>query len=143
MKCQNARDCIVLLNYGELPDELAGGLEQPLSGCEDCREEMESFRRFDEGLATLPVLEPSPNLLAQSRMRLDDALDLIPPHGFLTQLRINFHRWVGNVQSAPALATLLLGVGFLSGNFTNRYQVAQGAKTPAGGGVVTINHPAE
>ena len=24
MKCQSARDCIVLLNYGELPDELAG-----------------------------------------------------------------------------------------------------------------------
>ena len=77
----------------------------------------------------MPVLEPSPNLLAQSRMRLDDALDLIPPHGFLTQLRTNFFRWVGNVQSAPALATLLLGVGFLTGNFTHRYQVANAPKS--------------
>ncbi len=128
MKCQNARDCIVLLNYGELPDELAGVLEQHLSGCEDCREEMEAFRRFDERLGALPLLEPSPNLLAQSRMRLDDALDMIPPHGFLTQLRTNFYRWVGNIQSAPALATLLLGVGFLSGNFTHRYQVAHAPK---------------
>src|SRR5882757_3342747 len=125
MKCQSARDCIVLLNYGELPEEL------------------DAFRRFEERLAITPVLEPSPNLLAQSRMRLDDALDMIPPHGFLTQLRTNFYRWVGNVQSAPALATLLLGVGFLSGNFTHRYQVTNAPKTPGPGSVVMINHPAE
>jgi hypothetical protein len=31
---------------------------------------------------------------------------------------------MGHLQSAPALATLLVGVGFLSGNFLNRYQVA-------------------
>jgi hypothetical protein len=142
MKCQSARDCIVLLNYGELPDELAGVLEQHLIGCVDCTEELEAFQRFEERLATKPVLEPSPNLLAQSRMRLDDALDMIPPHGFLTQLRTNFYRWVGNVQSAPALATLLLGVGFLSGNFTHRYQVANALK-PAGPGVVTLIHPSE
>jgi hypothetical protein len=140
MKCQSARDCIVLLNYGELPDELAGVLEQHLAGCEDCTEELEAFRGFEERLATMPVLEPSPNLLAQSRMRLDDALDMIPPHGFLTQLRTNFYRWVGNVQSAPALATLLLGVGFLGGNFTHRYQVARAPKAPS---VVTVNHPSD
>jgi hypothetical protein len=142
MKCQSARDCIVLLNYGELPDELAGVLEQHLIGCEDCTEELEAFRGFEERLATMPVLEPSPNLLAQSRMRLDDALDMIPPHGFLTQLRTNFYRWVGNVQSAPALATLLVGVGFLSGNFTHRYQVANAPK-PARPGVVTLTHPSD
>jgi hypothetical protein len=143
MKCQSARDCIVLLNYGELPDELAGVLEQHLMGCVDCTEELEAFQRFEERLAITPVLEPSPNLLAQSRMRLDDALDMIPPHGFLTQLTTNFYRWVGNVQSAPALATLLLGVGFLSGNFTHRYQVGHQPKPPVNAGVVTINHPAE
>jgi hypothetical protein len=142
MKCQSARDCIVLLNYGELPDELAGVLEQHLTGCEDCREELDAFRGFEERLATMPVLEPSPNLLAQSRMRLDDALDMIPPHGFLTQLRTNFHRWIGNVQSAPALATLLLGVGFLGGNFTHRYQVGNASPKSSGNGVVTIKNPA-
>jgi hypothetical protein len=142
MKCQSARDCIVLLNYGELPDELAGVLEQHLIGCEDCTEELEAFRGFEERLATMPVLEPSPNLLAQSRMRLDDALDMIPPHGFLTQLRTNVYRWIGNVQSAPALATLLLGVGFLSGNFTHRYQIAHAPK-PKSDDVVRINRPME
>jgi hypothetical protein len=138
MKCESARDSIVLLKYGELPDELAGALEQHLMSCEGCSAELEAFQVFEEHLATLPVLEPSPNLLAQSRMRLDEELDMIPPHGFLTQLRTNFFRWVGHVQSAPALATLLLGVGFLAGNFTLRYQVAHAPK-PAG--VVVINHP--
>ena len=138
MKCENARDCLVLLNYGELPDELAGGLEQHLTECEGCRAELEAIRLFEERLALLPVLEPTPNLLAQSRMRLDDALDMIPPHGFLTQLRVNFYRWCGHVQSAPALATLLLGVGFLAGNFTLRYQVAHAPKQP---GVVTTEEP--
>jgi hypothetical protein len=142
MKCQSARDCIVLLHYGELPDELAGVLEQHLIGCEDCSEEIEAFRALEERLALLPVVEPSPNLLAQSRMRLDDALDMIPPHGFVTRLRTNFYRWLGNVQSAPALATLLLGVGFLVGNFTHRYQVLHAPK-PAGTGALTIAHPAE
>ena len=142
MKCQSARDCIVLLNYGELPDELAGALELHLTGCVDCREELEAFQRFEERLALLPVMEPSPNLLAQSRMRLDDALDSIPPHGFVTQLRTNFFRWVGNVQSAPALATLLVGVGFLSGNFTHRYQVAHAPK-PKTQEVVTVNRPSD
>jgi hypothetical protein len=112
-------------------------------GCEDCTEEFEAFRGFEERLATMPVLEPSPNLLAQSRMRLDDALDMIPPHGFLTQLRTNFYRWIGNVQSAPALATLLLGVGFLAGNFTHRYQVGNVALKPQGPATVTLGHPAE
>jgi anti-sigma factor RsiW len=43
----------VLLNYGELPDELAGALEQHLAGCEDCREELEAFRGLEERLATM------------------------------------------------------------------------------------------
>jgi hypothetical protein len=124
MKCELAQEQIVLMGYGELPDELADGLEQHLAGCEDCRSELNALRAMDEYLALMPVVEPSPNLLAQSRMRLDEELDMIPAHGFLTRLRVNFYAWVGHLQSAPALATLLLGVGFLGGNFTYRYQVA-------------------
>lgn len=128
MKCEMAQENIILANYGELPDEFAGALEQHLTGCEDCRREWNAMRILEKRLTLLPVMEPSPNLVAQARMRLDDALDLIPPHGFLTRLRSNFFAWIGHVQSAPALATLLLGVGFLAGNFTYRYQVAHAPK---------------
>jgi hypothetical protein len=119
-----AKDSVILAYYGELPDELAGPLEQHLTSCEECQEELRSIQAMEMPLATLPVVEPSPNLLAQSRMHLDEALDAIPPHGFLTRLRTNFFAWMGHLQSAPALATLLVGVGFLGGNFLNRYQVA-------------------
>jgi hypothetical protein len=140
MKCETAQDQIVLMGYGELPDELADALEQHLAGCENCRRELNAMKAMDEHLAMLPVLEPSPNLLAQSRMRLDEELDAIPAHGFMTRLRVNFFAWVGHLQSAPALATLLLGVGFLSGNFMHRYQVAHEAR-PAVDRV--IMHPAD
>jgi hypothetical protein len=119
-----ARDNVILAYYGELPDELAGALEQHLMACEECREELAALQGMENVLAALPVAEPTPNLLAQSRMRLDEALDAIPPRGFLTRLRTNFFVWMGHVRSAPALATLLLGVGFIGGNFLNRYEVA-------------------
>ena len=124
MTCEMAKDNVILAYYGELPDELAGSLEQHLTTCEECQEELRSMQAMEAPLAMLPVVEPSPNLLAQARMHLDEALDAIPPHGFLTRLRTNFFAWVGHLQSAPALATLLVGVGFIGGNFMNRYQVA-------------------
>ncbi|WP_263366630.1 HEAT repeat domain-containing protein [Edaphobacter bradus] len=124
MKCEATRDNILLAYYGELPDELAGPFEQHLAECEECRAELNAIHALEQRLALLPVVEPSPNLIAQSRLRLDEALDMIPPHGLFSRLRTNFFAWVGHVRHAPALATLLLGVGFLGGNFVDKYQVA-------------------
>ncbi|MBS1823376.1 MAG: HEAT repeat domain-containing protein [Acidobacteria bacterium] len=124
MKCEMAKDNVILAYYGELPDELAGPLEQHLMTCEECRHELETIQSMEAPLAAMPMVEPTPNLLAQSRMRLDDALDSIPPHGLLTRFRTNFFAWMGHLRSAPALATLLVGVGFIGGNFLNRYEVA-------------------
>jgi hypothetical protein len=132
MKCEMAKDNVILAYYGELPDELAGPLEQHLMTCEECRAELETIQAMEAPLAAVPMVEPSPNLLAQSRMRLDDALDHIPPHGFLTRLRTNFFAWMGHLQSAPALATLLIGVGFIGGNFVNKYQVAHQPRVKQG-----------
>jgi len=140
MKCEMARDNVILAYYGELPDELSGTLEQHLMTCEECREELDLLQGMETRLASLPVAEPTPNLLAQSRMRLDDALDAIPPHGFLTRLRTNFFIWMGHVRSAPALATLLVGVGFIGGNFLNRYQIAH---LPAPHQGPTYSNPAQ
>jgi hypothetical protein len=137
-----ARDNVILAYYGELPDELAGPLEQHLMTCEECQEELRAMQAMETPLAAFPVVEPSPNFLAQSRMQLDEALDAIPPHGFLTRLRTNFFAWMGHLQSAPALATLLLGVGFIGGNFVNRYQV-NSARANESHGSLVIGHPTE
>jgi hypothetical protein len=147
MNCEAARDSIILAAYGELPDEDAVGLEQHLALCEGCRQELNAMRELDRDVALYPMAEPDPNLVAQSRMRLDEALDAMPQHGFLTGLRANWGVWVGNLRSAPALATLLVGVGFLGGNFTHRYQAAHEPhiappvilSNASGGGISTIS----
>jgi len=131
MKCELAQQNIVLVTYGELPDEQMASLEQHLGECESCSLELKALLAMHEALAYRPMIDPSPNLLAHSRMRLDEELDLIPPHGLFTRLRSNLYAWLGHIQSAPALITLLVGVGFLTGNFVNRYQVAHQPKLPA------------
>jgi anti-sigma factor RsiW len=95
MKCDTAQQNMILAGYGELHDEQMDGLEEHLAQCEDCRREFEALKAFEATLAFHPMLEPSPNLLAQARMKLDEELDLIPPHGFLTRVRgLFFGAWV-------------------------------------------------
>jgi hypothetical protein len=147
MKCEKVQQDIVLVTYGELPDEDVASLEQHLAECEACNSELKAMLAMHEALAYRPVLEPSPNLLAQSRMRLDEELDTIPAHGLLTRVRSSLWGWLGHMQSAPALMTLLVGVGFLGGDFTYRYQVAHQPqrpspvilRTPADGAIANIS----
>ncbi len=130
MKCENAQQNIVLAQYGELPDELQFPLEQHLGACEDCRREWNALMALSEELALTPMVEPSPNLLAASRMRLDEALDTIPPQSLSQRFFGNAFRWLGFLQGAPALATLLLGVGFIGGNFIAKYEAARAPQLP-------------
>ena len=131
MNCETTQQNIVLAQYGELPDELQFPLEQHLDSCEDCRREWKALIALNEDLALMPMREPSPNLLAASRMRLDEALDAMPARSVTQRLWGNAFRWLGFMQGAPALATLLLGVGFLGGFFLEGYQVAHTKQIPA------------
>ena len=147
MTCEGVRDGVMLAAFGELPDQEAFWVEQHLAACEACRRELESLREMSEILALHPMRDPDPNLLAQSRMRLDEALDAMPRQGLLTGLHVNALSWLRHLQGAPALATLLVGVGFLGGNFAHRYEVAHAPRptfpvtvsSPNGGGVSTIS----
>ena len=120
MTCETGHEHIVLMMYGELGGEPAAELERHLEGCEGCRREFHAMLALEESMALVPMVEPSPNLVAESRMRLDDALDEIPAHGWTTRLRSNFFGWTRFVQGAPALTTLLVGVGFLGGDLMHR-----------------------
>ena len=59
MKCEMAKDNVILAYYGELPDELAGSLEQHLTTCEECQEELRSMQEMEAPLAMLPVVDAS------------------------------------------------------------------------------------
>lgn len=131
MNCEIAQQHMILAQYGELHDEMQFPLEQHLTSCEDCRREWNALIALNEELAALPVAEPSPNLLAASRVRLDEALDAMPPRSASQRFFGHAFRWMGFLRGAPALATLLLGVGFLGGNILNRYQVAHSPRMPS------------
>ena len=123
-RCQEAQQQIMLAQYGELPDEQQLALERHLRGCEDCRREWNAQLALAEVLALDPVAEPSPNLLAASRMRGEEALEAMPARSAGQGMWASATRWLSLVKGAPALATLLLGVGFFGGNAVTRYQVA-------------------
>lgn len=130
MNCDSAQQNIVLAQYGELPDELLHPLEQHLEDCEECRREWNAMLALREELALDPVVEPSPNLLAASRMRLDEALDAMPPRSMAQRFFGNAFRWFGYVQGAPALTVLLVGIGFLGGTAIARYQAGHTPQLP-------------
>ena len=138
MQCEAARDSMVLLHYGELDEHMALDLERHLRNCAACQEELATTCSLLEVADGLPMLEPSPTFLTQSRMQLDEALDALGGHGPLDRARSGFYRWISTLQSAPALATLLVGVGFLGGTALNRYQTAHAPKLP--NAVVLVDH---
>lgn len=138
MKCEIVQQNIVLVTYGELPDEDLATLEHHLAECEACNIELRELLALHEAMLERdPVADPSPNLIARARMRLDEELDAIPPHGLFTRFQSNLWSWIGHLQSAPALMTLLVGTGFLGGLFTSRYQVAHQPK-PLAGPIVVV-----
>ena len=130
MKCESAHPDLVLLAYGELPDEKIHPLEEHLAICEACRSELSAITGLQAVMAHHAMTEPSPNLLAQSRLRLDEALDNMPHPTVLERLRSLFVGSLRHVQAAPALATLLVGAGFLGGTFVNNYRIAHQPKMP-------------
>ena len=119
MKCELAQEKITLAAYGELPDEESPELEQHLAGCENCRRELDAVRALQSAMYLVPVMEPSANLLARTRLRLEDAIDNLPRQGLLVRLLQNFLSGAGRLRTAPvaasALVVLSLGAGVFGG----------------------------
>ncbi len=132
MKCELAQQNIILYSYGELPDEGVHELEQHLSACEACQREFQVTQALQSAMSMAPMAEPTPNLLAQSRIRLEEALDTMPAHSPISRIRNFFNIWTGQFRTAPVFASALLFAGFAGGHFTGHYQAdrAAAAKHP-------------
>ncbi len=115
--CDAAHEQITLLLYGELGDEDCHKLEQHLAACADCRDEMEVTRALSSAMAILPVREPSPNLLAQTRLKIDDALEQAPRHSWTRQLRQSLWTDFRLLRTTPVAASALLLAGGALGGF--------------------------
>ena len=70
MKCDWVRQNILFYVYNELEDDARYEVEQHLARCPECATELNATRKFHATLSEMPVVEPTPNLLTASRMRL-------------------------------------------------------------------------
>jgi hypothetical protein len=130
MKCEEAIEQLVLQAYDDLSLEEQAELELHLHGCAACETERESISAFRMEMAGEAIPEVSPNLLTASRMRLDSALDEACESTWGMRLRAALLGTWQHVATAPALATFLVGMGFLSGSLLTRYQAAHASVPP-------------
>ena len=124
MNCELAHERMVTAAYGELPDELVHELDRHVTGCSECRKEREQVRALKTLADAHPVAEPGPNLVARARLRLDEALDALPPKRWYERFSERMLNNFASLQAAPVAALLLLvagaGAGVLGG-----YEFAQ------------------
>ncbi len=130
MNCEQAIQQVTLRAYCELSAEEQETLELHIHGCPECVAERDALAAFGSLMEADVLPEVPPNLLAASRMRLDDALDETPSLSLVDKVRNLLESTWHALAHAPALAALLVGIGFLSGNTLNRYQVAHEPHLP-------------
>jgi hypothetical protein len=124
MNCELAQERIVTAAYGELPDEQAHELERHVAGCAQCQNEREQVLALKTLVSAYPALEPTPNLVARARLRLEEALDALPPKRWYERWGQGIVNNVARLQSAPVAAVLLLVVGAGAGCL-GEYEYAQ------------------
>jgi hypothetical protein len=115
MKCEWVKENVLLYVYNELADDARFELEQHLARCADCAAELKTTRKFHAMLSELPIEEPSPNLVAASRMRLQEGLETAEQGKFWHRLIFDPAAWLRQVRFAPALAAAIFIVGFAGG----------------------------
>jgi hypothetical protein len=135
MKCEWVRENIVLHVYGELADDARHELEQHVARCADCALELRAEQNFHELLSEDRAEEPTPNLLASSRMRLQEALETAQQGRWWHRLALDPANWLRQIRFSPALASAILIVGF-AGGMLAAYRVI-----PRGGTESSVNRP--
>jgi hypothetical protein len=129
MECELAQQKIALFAYGELPDDQCHALEGHLTTCKHCQEEFAAVQALQQAMALAPVQEPSANLLAQARLRLEEALDNMPRTSWLMRAQQSIFRGVSMLGRAPVAASALLVLGLGSGGWAG-YQSALRSHRP-------------
>jgi hypothetical protein len=114
---------MVAAAYGELPDEQMRELEQHVAGCPQCRQEQEQLRALKALADANPVLEPDANLVARSRLKLEEALDALPPRRWYERLGQRILNNFASLEAFPATVCLLLAAGAGAG-LLGGYQLA-------------------
>jgi hypothetical protein len=98
-------------------DEESDPLSEHLRQCRECQAEMAATSAFFRALASEAGPEPSANLLARARQRLDSTLDSCERDGLWTRLTQRLAFTGGRMRAAPVLCSALLFAGLLAGGY--------------------------
>ena len=129
MNCELAQERIVTAAYGELADEQMHELERHVSACRSARRS--GSRCWRSKCLPMRILSRSRIRIssARARLRLDEALDTLPPKRWYERLGERILNNFASLQAAPVAALLLLvagaGAGVLGG-----YEYAQSRRGP-------------
>jgi len=124
MNCELAHERIALASYGELADDQAHELNRHLTICPACRSEQQQANTFKRLLDEFPATEPDANLIARSRLRIEEALDALPPRRWYHRLNRFAANSLAGLRSAPLAASVLLLLGVGAGALVG-YQLAE------------------
>ena len=141
MKCDWVDQQIISYLYGELGDETTHELESHIAACERCSNELHVYQALRQAMSLAPMEEPSPNLLTQSRIRLEEALDQLPSPNPWLRLQTSLFGFAAQLRATPGVAVGLALAGFLIGGMAGQIwnkqihphlaQVASAASTTA------------
>lgn len=124
MNCELTQERIATAAYGELPDAEAHELERHLANCPECCKAQEEILAMKVLAGMYPIEEPPANLVARSRMRLEEALDELPPWRWYERLAQRLRNGFAGLQAAPVAALLVLVAGTGAGTLGG-YRLAQ------------------
>src|SRR5882762_6814204 len=142
MKCEWVQENILLYVYNELADDARYELEQHIARCADCAAELKASRKFNAVISQFPVEDPPANLLAASRMRLQEGLETAEQGGFWQRLMFDPGAWMRQVRFSPTLAAVIFIVGF-AGGIGAAYKIVGGSGHPSPIALTSSNQPVE
>jgi hypothetical protein len=118
MNCEWVKENIPSYLYDELSDDARHELEQHLTRCAGCAAEADAVRQLKLAASALPRVEPTPNLLTVSRMRLQESLETAKQDSGWQRWVFDPGAWLHQVRFSPALAAAILMAGFTGGALT-------------------------
>jgi hypothetical protein len=142
MKCEWVQENVILYVYDELADDARFELEQHIARCRDCAADLKAARGFVHNMSAATVEEPTPNLLAAARMRLQERLETTEQGGFWQRWVLDPGAWLRHMRFSPALASVIFIVGFAAGIGTT-YRVVSGQQPVATLAELSEKQPAE
>ncbi|HXZ80592.1 MAG TPA: HEAT repeat domain-containing protein [Terriglobales bacterium] len=140
MNCDWVKANIPLFIYDELTDDARHELQQHCARCSGCAGELESAQGFKAAMSAVPRLEPSPSLLAASRMRLQEALEQAEQDRGWRRWVFDPTAWLRQVRFSPALAAMILMAGF-AGGIATTWQIARGGNANNAGNATNVFTP--